>query len=74
VKHGIDREHTIQASPEQNGIAERFNHTLLQGLSTMFSQSKLPHSLWPDAVEAFVHVYNRIPHSSNGFKPSVAHM
>jgi hypothetical protein len=82
--HGIDREHTIRASPEQNGVAERFNRTLLQGVVTILSQSKLPHSLWPDAVDTIVHIYNRTPHSSNnartpyelwnGFVPSISHL
>jgi len=35
--HGIDREHTIRASPEQNGVAKCFNRTLLQGVVTILS-------------------------------------
>ena len=66
IDHGIEREHTIRDTPQQNGVAERFNRTLGEGIVTLLTESKLPPSAWSYAVAAFVHVHNRTPsHSTN---------
>ncbi|KAG8798251.1 hypothetical protein FRC16_007621 [Serendipita sp. 398] len=68
--HGIQREHTIRDTPQQNGRAERFNRFIVETLVSCLSLSKLPPSTWPDAVNSIVHVYNRTPSSlSNGKTP-----
>jgi transposase InsO family protein len=80
---GINHERTIRDTPEQNGQAERFNLTLLEGITMMLSQAQLPPSMWQDAAATYVHMYNRKLSKARGMKspyklwygciPSVGH-
>ncbi|THH03234.1 hypothetical protein EW145_g6416, partial [Phellinidium pouzarii] len=61
---GIHHQHTIRAEPHQNGVAERANRTLVEGITTMLNEAHLPATFWWDAVAAFVHVHNWSPTSA----------
>ena len=61
---GIHRQHTIRDEPHQNGVAERANRTLAEGITTMLNEAHLPASFWWDAAAAFVHAHNRSPTSA----------
>jgi hypothetical protein len=43
-EHGIRREHTTRATPQQNGVAERKNRTLAEIITAMLNEAKLPKS------------------------------
>ena len=43
---GIVAQFTMPGSPEQNGIAERRNRTLIEMVRSMISRTKLPGFLW----------------------------
>jgi hypothetical protein len=60
---GITRRHSTRDSPQQNGVAERANHTISDHATAMLNESNLPASFWVYAVSAYVHVWNRIPTS-----------
>lgn len=47
---GIDPQTTVPYTPQQNGKAERLNRTLLERVRCMLADSKLPASLWGEAV------------------------
>jgi hypothetical protein len=61
TKEGIKRELTIPHTPEQNGVAERLNRTLIEGVRTMLADSKLPHRFWAEALSTSVYLRNRSP-------------
>ncbi|XP_028766610.1 uncharacterized protein LOC114724429 [Neltuma alba] len=44
-----------------NGVAERRNRTLLDMVTSMMSSSKLPISLWKEALKTAVYILNRVP-------------
>jgi transposase InsO family protein len=46
AQYGIRREHTVKASPQQNGVAERLNHTLEGLLVAMLNGARLPARFW----------------------------
>ncbi|GJS74667.1 ribonuclease H-like domain-containing protein [Tanacetum coccineum] len=48
--HGIKREFSIARTPQQNGVAERKNRTLIEAARTMLADSKLPTTFWAEAV------------------------
>jgi transposase InsO family protein len=48
--HGIELQTTAPYSPEQNGVAERFNRTLMELATAMLIERNLPKSLWAEAV------------------------
>ncbi|GKE55379.1 putative ribonuclease H-like domain-containing protein [Tanacetum coccineum] len=47
---GIRREYSIARTPQQNGIAERRNWTLIETARTVLADSKLPTTFWAKAV------------------------
>ncbi|GKE48803.1 ribonuclease H-like domain-containing protein, partial [Tanacetum coccineum] len=47
---GIKREFSIARTPQQNGVAERKNRTLIEAARTMLVDSKLPTTFWVKAV------------------------
>ena len=58
---GISRQFTNPYSPEQNGVAERFNRTLMESVRSMIFHAKVPLSFWAEAVNTSVYVHNRSP-------------
>ncbi|KAK3005947.1 hypothetical protein RJ639_016733 [Escallonia herrerae] len=58
-------------TPQQNGIAERRNRTLMDMVRSMICQSTLPEFLWVEALKTAVHILNRVPsypERSKGFR------
>ena len=43
---GVQHEVTIPKTPEQNGVAECINRTLIEVVRSMLSDAKLPHKFW----------------------------
>jgi transposase InsO family protein len=65
---GIERELTSPYNPQQNGVAERKNRTILEVVKTMIHDQDLPMCLWAEAAMAVVYVQNRLSHSALGLK------
>ena len=65
----VHHELTVPYSPEQNGVAERMNRTLMESARTMLSHAGLPDSYWAEAVASAAYIRNRVPTKS--FKESV---
>ena len=65
---GIKRELTNPYNPQQNGVAERKNRTIMEAVKTMIYDQYLPMHLWAEAAKTAVYVHNRISHSALGFK------
>nr|GEV31025.1 hypothetical protein [Tanacetum cinerariifolium] len=47
---GIKRKFSVAGTPQQNGVAERKNKTLIEAARTMPANSKLPTTFWAEAV------------------------
>ncbi|GJW30553.1 ribonuclease H-like domain-containing protein [Tanacetum coccineum] len=50
IEKGIKREYSVARTPQQNGVAERKNRTLIEAARTMLADSKLPTTIWQEAV------------------------
>nr|GEX37136.1 retrovirus-related Pol polyprotein from transposon TNT 1-94 [Tanacetum cinerariifolium] len=80
----IKREFNVPRTPQQNGIAERKNKTLIEAARTMLADSLLPISFWAKAVNTACYVQNRVlvtkPHNKtpyellHGRTPSIGFM
>ncbi|GJR73022.1 retrovirus-related pol polyprotein from transposon TNT 1-94 [Tanacetum coccineum] len=71
-KKGIKREFSIARTPQQNGVAERRNRTLIEAARTMLADSKLPTTFWAEAVNTACYVQNRVlvvkPHNKTPYE------
>nr|GEV33897.1 hypothetical protein [Tanacetum cinerariifolium] len=50
----------IIRSPQQNGVAEKRNRSLIEAASTMLADAKLPVTFWAEAVNTACYVQNRV--------------
>ncbi|GJV04630.1 putative ribonuclease H-like domain-containing protein [Tanacetum coccineum] len=83
-RKGIKREFSVARTPQQNGVAERKNRTLIEAARTMLADSKLPTTFWAEAVNTACYVQNRVlvikPHNKTpyelflGRKPTLGFM
>nr|GEU40444.1 cytochrome f, plastidic [Tanacetum cinerariifolium] len=64
---GIRREYNVARTPQQNGVAERRNMTLIKATRTMLADSKLPTTFWAEAVSTACYVEDG-PHNENDDK------
>ncbi|CAB0018378.1 unnamed protein product, partial [Nesidiocoris tenuis] len=59
--HGIFRRLTIPHTPQQNGVAERKNRSLVEMARCLMVQAKLPPSFWGEAIYTANYIRNRRP-------------
>ena len=60
-EEGIQRELTAPYTPEQNGIAERKNRTIVEMTRSMLQVRRLPNQFWAEAVATSVYLLNLSP-------------
>ena len=54
----INQEFTVPETPQQNGVAERFNRTLVEMGRCLLIQAKLPKKYWVRALSTATHIRN----------------
>ena len=69
---GIALELTTVYTPEQNGVSERLNRSLITMARSMLLQAKLPPRFWGEAVIAACYLRNRIAIGPGGKSPEEA--
>ena len=62
---GIIFQCTVPRCPQQNGISERKNRTLLEAIRTTLMYRNLPKYLWAEALHYANDTFNAIPHDTN---------
>ncbi|KAK2979863.1 hypothetical protein RJ640_002776 [Escallonia rubra] len=83
-QNGIHRPLTIPYSPQQNGVVERKNRSIVNMTRSMLKSKNLPKEFWAEAVDCAVYlsnrsstrsVWNQTPQEAwSGYKPSVSHL
>ena len=58
---GVVRHHTAPYSPQQNGVVERRNQTVVGMARSMMKAKKMPVEFWSEAVTMIVFILNRTP-------------
>ena len=80
---GIRMEYATAYTPEENGVAERFNRTIIQMTRAMLVWSELPQNFWSEAAKTANYLRNLLPAGHDdlspyelweGSKPSVSHI
>ncbi|KAK9067917.1 hypothetical protein SSX86_012028 [Deinandra increscens subsp. villosa] len=82
--HGISRHLTVPGNPQQNGLVERMNRTLLNKIRCMLISAGMPKSFWAEALQTATYLVNRSPSSAiemktplevwSGHKPGYEHL
>ncbi|GKD89092.1 putative ribonuclease H-like domain-containing protein [Tanacetum coccineum] len=69
---GISHETSVALSPQQNGVVERRNHTLIEAAYTMLIYANAPLFLWAEAVATACYTQNcsmiRLRHGKTPYK------
>lgn len=83
-ENGVNRHLTASYSPQQNGVVERRNRTLLEMTRSILKHMHLPNALWGEAVRNSTYLINRVAtRSLEGMtpyeglrkkKPNLAHL
>lgn len=82
AEKGIQHERSTPYTPQQNGVAERMNRTIVEAARSMLHGKKVPLELWGEAVLCATHILNRSISSVhnvtpfelwNGCKPDVSY-
>ena len=60
-KHGICAQYTMPGTPQQNGVEERCNPTLMDMVRSMLNNKFIPLSLWIYTLRIAVYLLNRVP-------------
>ncbi|GJU07167.1 putative ribonuclease H-like domain-containing protein [Tanacetum coccineum] len=72
IYNQVDYKIKVIRTPQQNGVAERRNRTLIEAARTMLADSKLPTTFWAEAVNTACYVQNRVlvvkPHNKTPYE------
>ena len=60
---GIERHFIVRETPQQNGVAEKFNRTLLEKIRCLLSNSGLNKTFWTAVMTYVSHLINMLPSS-----------
>lgn len=63
-KKGISMELTVPYTPQQNGVSERMNRTLMERARALLAESGFGKEMWGEAVYTATYLTNRCPTSS----------
>ncbi|GJV08702.1 ribonuclease H-like domain-containing protein [Tanacetum coccineum] len=70
IDQRVKREFSVAKTPQQNGVAERKNRTLIE--AAMLADSELPTTFWAEAVNTACYVQNRVlvtkPHNKTPYE------
>jgi transposase InsO family protein len=84
LEHGVDLQFSTPHVPQQNGVAECKNHTLVEMARLMLDEHRTPRRFWVEAINTACYISNQIFLSSLlnltlfelrfGRQPSVSHL
>jgi len=63
-ENGIHKEKIVLGTPQENGVSERMNRTIMERARCMRLHAGLPLQFWEDPVGTIVYLINRAPSSS----------
>lgn len=67
--HGIQHQKTIPYTPQQNGVAERFNRSIVEKAKCLLFDANLPKCYWAEAMNMAMYLMNRCLSSVHGKIP-----
>ena len=61
TEQGIQQQHIVSYTPQQNGVVERKNHTLKEMANCMIQSKGLSLQYWAKAINYANYIFNRTP-------------
>ena len=58
--YGITHEFSVAYTPQQNGVVERKNRTLIEMARTILAEYKTPIRFWAKAINTACHIINKV--------------
>jgi hypothetical protein len=81
---GIRKQFTAPYTPQQNGVVERKNRTVMEMTRALMKSMRIPGRFWAEAVRHAVYLINRLPTKAmgsrtpyeawNGKRPHIGHL
>ena len=81
---GIKHQLTVTYTPQQNGVSERKNRSIMEMARCMLHEKELPKKFWAEAANTAVFLLNRLPTKAlnkqtpfeawHGYKPKVSNL
>lgn len=68
-ENGIRHQYTTPYTPQQNGVAERINRTIVERAKCLLFDANLPKYFWAEATNMAVYLMNRTISASTGKVP-----
>ncbi|KAA0041875.1 Retrovirus-related Pol polyprotein from transposon TNT 1-94 [Cucumis melo var. makuwa] len=65
---GITRHFTVTYTPQQNGLAERFNRTIMERTRCLLTNASLPLKFWGEATQTACYLINMSPSTTLNLK------
>ncbi|UYV79912.1 hypothetical protein LAZ67_18001028, partial [Cordylochernes scorpioides] len=62
---GIGRQLSVEYTPQQNGVAERANRTLVDMTRCFMIEGNLPETLWAELIHTATYIRNRCPRNND---------
>jgi transposase InsO family protein len=59
-EHGVDQQFSTLIVPQQNGVMERKNHTLVKRARMMLDEHRTPRCFWAKAISTACYISNQI--------------
>lgn len=59
ASNGIRHERSAPYTPQQNGVSERMNRTIMEAARSILHEKQVPLELWGEAVTCATHILNR---------------
>ncbi|XP_066351663.1 uncharacterized protein [Miscanthus floridulus] len=67
-KGGIKHQFTAPYTPQQNGVVERKNRSVMEMARSLLKSMEIPGIFWAEAVRHSVYLLNRLPTKSMGYR------
>ena len=63
-QHGIKRHFTVRKTPQQNGVVERMNRSIIEKARCLRLNARLTKIFWTDAMNMTCYLINRSPRAA----------
>ena len=72
AEKGIRHETMVAETPQQNGVAERYNRTIFESIRVIKLSADAPDELWAELAITATYLRNRLPMRANQHRENIS--